>query len=94
MMHTVGSARETELISLDRGPDANLGVLLAASEMLARVLIDTRVSASALSECLYYAAEEDLMRLMRRLAALDPGERAQVAERLDGLLSGAEPNLC
>jgi hypothetical protein len=59
---------------------ASLSSLLAACQVLAPVLTQGAVSAPVLLECLYYAADEDLLRLIRLMAALDPDQRAQVEE--------------
>ncbi len=74
----------------ERGAErgSSVSVLLAASEVITRVLSDTSVSAPALLECLYYAAEDDLLRLMRLAAALDPQRRLQAEEQLQTLLLG------
>jgi hypothetical protein len=66
------------------------GVLAAACEVLAQVPTATAVSPSVLLECLYYAAEEDLLRLMRLAAVLNPPRRAQAEEQLRALLSPEE----
>ena len=55
-----------------------------------RGVLAIAVSPSVLLECLYYAAEEDLLRLMRLAAALDPSKRAQAEEQLRALLSPEE----
>ncbi len=55
---------------------------LAAVQAFAQVLADTGVSPSELMECAYYAAEPDLMRLMRLVAALSPDQRARAYDML------------
>ena len=65
--------------------EASLSSLLAACQVLAPVLTQGAVSAPVLLECLYYAADEDLLRLIRLMAALDPDQRAQVEEQLRAL---------
>ena len=72
------------------GREPGSGVLAAACEVLAQVPTDVAVRPSALLECLYYAVEEDLLRLMRLAAALDPPRRAQAEEQLRALLSPEE----
>src|SRR3954463_13380898 len=47
--------------------DVSLSMLLAACEVLAPVLTQAAVSAPVLLECLYYANEEDLLRLIAAL---------------------------
>ena len=69
------------------GREPGRGVLAATCQVLAQVPTATAVSSSVLLECLYYAAEEDLLRLMRLAAALDPPQRAQAEEQLRALLS-------
>ena len=61
---------------------------LAALQTFTQVLADTGVSPSELTECAYYAAEPDLMRIMRLVAALNAEQRAQAYE----MLSTAYPN--
>ena len=49
-------------------------------EALVEALEDDGVTPSELLECLYYAGEQDLMAIMRVLAALESADRAKVAE--------------
>jgi hypothetical protein len=74
----------------ERGAErpSSISVLLATSEVITRVLTGTSVGAPVLQECLYYAAEDDLLRLMRLAAALDPQRRLQAEEQLQTLLLG------
>lgn len=68
--------------------EASLSSLLAACQVLAPVLTQGAVSAPVLLECLYYAADEDLLRLIRLIrlmAVLDPDQRAQAEEQLRAL---------
>ncbi len=53
-------------------------LLTCASHWLTRALGAGVVSGSVLLELAYYAAEPDLLGLMRLIAALDPEQRAQV----------------
>jgi len=49
-----------------------------ASDVLARALSSGDVSASQLLECVFYAAEESTLAIMREVARLDEDERAKV----------------
>jgi hypothetical protein len=59
-------------------------------ETLARALTESAVGPSELTECLYYAAEDDLLRIMRLVAALEPEQRNRVYEDLKAMRSVAE----
>ena len=72
--------------------DASLSMLLAACEVLAPVLTQAAVSAPVLIECLYYAGDEDLLRLIRLVAALNSNQRAQAEEQLRALLGPDQPS--
>jgi hypothetical protein len=52
----------------------------AMSDVLVDVLAGASESPPQLFEALYYAAEDDLMALMRLIAALDPDDRAKIHE--------------
>jgi hypothetical protein len=49
-----------------------------ASEVLARALTSGDVSAERLVECVFYAAEDSTMEVMREVARLEDGDRARV----------------
>ena len=66
---------------------ASIAKLIAASEVLTHVLTSAGVSPAVLLECLYYASNEDLLRLMRLAAALEPDQRAQAEAQLEAMVS-------
>ena len=65
---------------------ASIAKLIAASEVLTHVLTSAGVSPAVLLECLYYASNEDLLRLMRLAAALEPDQRAQADAQLEAMV--------
>ena len=65
---------------------ASIAKLIAASEVLTHVLTSAGVSPAVLLECLYYASNEDLLRLMRLAAALEPDQRAQVEAQFEAMV--------
>ena len=65
---------------------ASIAKLIAASEVLTHVLTSAGVSPAVLLECLYYASNEDLLRLMRLAAALKPDQRAQADAQLEAMV--------
>ena len=65
---------------------ASIAKLIAASEVLTHVLTSAGVSPAVLLECLYYASNENLLRLMRLAAALEPDQRAQVEAQLEAMV--------
>ena len=65
---------------------ASIAKLIAASEVLTHVLTSAGVSPAVLLECLYYASNEDLLRLMRLVATLEPEQRAQAEAQLKAMV--------
>ena len=65
---------------------ASIAKLIAASEVLTHVLTSAGVSPAVLLECLYYASNEDVLRLMRLAAALEPDQRAQAEAQLEAMV--------
>jgi len=72
--------------------DAGLARLVSAFEVLTQVLTQAGVSASDFLECLYCAAEDDLLTILRLAAALSPEQRAQAADMLWAMLETREPS--
>jgi DNA-binding phage protein len=66
--------------------EANIARLVAAFEVLTQVLTQAGVSSSDLLGCLYLAAEDDLLTILRLAAALSPQQRAQAADMLWAML--------
>lgn len=62
--------------------------LPSASATVLELILKTRITPAGLLELAYYAAEDDLARLMRAAGALDPGQRAQVLRCAQGLARG------
>lgn len=65
----------------------NILKMPGAAETLLAVLTQGGVTPAALLECLHYATDEGLFRIMRTVAALDAADRAKViacAEALQG----------
>ena len=67
---------------------AEVAKIPSASEEIARILHDTSVSPALVLECVYYVLDDDLLRAMRLLAALDPAQQAEVREFASALLDG------
>ena len=68
---------------------ASIARLVSAFEVLTQVLPQAGVSASDFLECLYCAAENDLLTILRFAAALSPEQRAQAVDLL--MLEAKEP---
>ena len=64
---------------------------LSVTGALAQALTENAVNASELMECLYYAAEEDLLRIMRLVAALEPEQRVRVLQGLEAQQKNPNP---
>jgi hypothetical protein len=69
--------------------EASIARLIAATDVLTQVLTQAGVSASDFLECLYCAAENDLVTILRLAAALTPPQRAQAVDLL--MLEAKEP---
>ena len=61
---------------------ASIARLVSAFEVLTQVLTQAGVSASDFLECLYCAAGNDLVTILRLAAALSPEQRAQAVDLL------------
>ena len=72
----------------ERAPhsEASIAQLIAATDVLTQVLTQAGVSSSDLLGCLYLAAEDDLLTILRLAAALSPQQRAQAADMLGAML--------
>ena len=66
--------------------EASIARLIAATDVLTQVLTQADVSPARLLECLYCAAEDDLLTILRLAAALSPEQRAQAADMLWAML--------
>ena len=62
--------------------EANIARLVSAFEVLTQGLTQAGVSSSDLLACLYCAAEDDLVTILRLAAALSPEQRAQAVDLL------------
>ena len=71
--------------------EASIARLIAATDVLTQVLTQTGVRPSDLLACLYYAAEDDLLTILRLAAALSPQQRAQAVDMLGAMLEAEEP---
>jgi hypothetical protein len=69
--------------------EASIARLIAATDVLTQVLTQAGVSASDFLACLYCAAENDLVTILRLAAALTPEQRAQAVDLL--MLEPKEP---
>jgi hypothetical protein len=69
--------------------EASIARLVSAFEVLTQVLTQAGVSSSDFLACLYCAAENDLVTILRLAAALTPPQRAQVVDLL--MLEAREP---
>ena len=72
--------------------EASIARLVSAFEVLTQVLTQAEVRPSDLLECLYCAAEDDLLTILRFAAALDPPQRAKATDMLWAMLEGEEPS--
>ena len=70
--------------------EANIARLIAATDVLTQVLTQAEVRPSDLLACLYCAAEDDLLTILRLAAALSPEQRAQAADMLGAMLEAGE----
>jgi len=70
--------------------EASIARLVAAFEVLTQVLTQVGISSSDLPACLYCAAEDDLLTILRLAAALSPEQRAQAADMLGAMLEAGE----
>ena len=71
--------------------EASIARLIAATDVLTQVLTQAGVSSSDLLACLYCAAEDDLLTILRLAAALSPEQRAQATDMLWAMLEAEEP---
>jgi len=62
--------------------EASIARLIAATDVLTQVLTQAGVSSSDFLACLYCAAENDLVTILRLAAALSPEQRAQAVDLL------------
>ena len=69
--------------------EASIARLVSAFEVLTQALTQAGVSSSDLLGCLYCAAEDDLLTILRLAAALSPEQRAQAVDLL--MLAAEEP---
>ena len=69
--------------------EASIARLIAATDVLTQVLTQAEVRPSDLLACLYCAAEDDLLTILRLAAALSPEQRAQAVDLL--MLEAEEP---
>jgi len=73
------------MLALEENPrtserEASIARLIAATDVLTQMLTQAGVSSSDFLACLYCAAENDLVTILRLAAALTPPQRAQVVE--------------
>ena len=66
--------------------EASIARLIAATDVLTQVLTQAEVRPSDLLACLYCAAEDDLLTILRLAAALSPQQRAQAVDMLWAML--------
>ena len=71
---------------------ASIARLVAAFEVLTQGLTQAGVSSSDLLGCLYCAAEDDLLTILRLAAALSPEQRAKAIDMLWAMLEAREPS--
>ena len=69
---------------------ASIARLVSAFEVLTQALTQAGVSASDLLACLYLAAEDDLLTILRLAAALTPPQRAKATDLLWAMLEAGE----
>ena len=72
--------------------EASIARLIAATDVLTQVLTQAEVRPSDLLACLYCAAEDDLLTILRLAAALSPEQRAQAADMLWAMLEAEGPS--
>ena len=72
--------------------EANIARLVSAFEVLTQALTQAEVRPSDLLACLYCAAEDDLMTILRLAAALSPQQRARAVDMLWAMLEAEEPS--
>ena len=72
--------------------EASIARLVSAFEVLTQVLTQTGVRPSDLLAWLYYAAEDDLVTIVRLTAALTPQQRAKATDMLWAMLEAEEPS--
>ena len=72
--------------------EASIARLIAATDVLTQVLTQAGISSSDLLACLYCAAEDDLVTILRLAAALSPQQRAQATDMLGAMLETGEPS--
>jgi hypothetical protein len=70
--------------------EASIARLIAATDVLTQGLTQAGVSSSDLLACLYCAAENDLVTILRLAAALSPEQRAKAADMLGAMLEAGE----
>ena len=70
--------------------EASIARLVSAFEVLTQGLTQAGVSASDLLACLYCAAEDDLVTILRLAAALSPEQRAKATDMLGAMLEAGE----
>ena len=70
--------------------EAGIARLIAATDVLTQGLTQAGVSASDLLACLYLAAEDDLLTILRLAAALTPPQRAKATDLLWAMLEAGE----
>ena len=78
---------EVECTSED---EAKLTLLIAVTDVITQVLTQAGVSSSDLLGCLYLAAEDDLLTILRLAAALTPPQRAKATDLLWAMLEAGE----
>jgi len=72
--------------------EASIARLIAATDVLTQVLTQTGVRPSDLLACLYCAAEDDLVTILRLAAALSPPQRAKATDMLWAMLEAEQPS--
>jgi hypothetical protein len=72
--------------------EASIARLVSAFEVLTQALTQAEVRPSDLLGCLYCAAEDDLLTILRLAAALSPQQRAQAVDMLGAMLEAREPS--
>jgi hypothetical protein len=75
---------------MDRRPSITNDVDQAEA-LLSQVMRERGPRASAVIECVYYAAEPDLMALMRAVARLDPASRLKIMNYARKLAGAQDP---
>jgi len=72
--------------------EASIARLIATADVLTQMLTQAGVRSSDLLGCLYLAAEDDLLTILRLAAALSPQQRAQAVDLLGAMLETREPS--